>query len=75
MSHRTGLAPPGPHHPGPGHRPTHRTGRYRTRPQLDLTGFYRDVLTLQLGAPVPLANDEVRDSLDRVARASTPVRT
>ncbi|TSB32533.1 DNA polymerase III subunit delta' [Streptomyces benahoarensis] len=42
---------------------------------VDLTGFYRDVLTLQLGAPVPLANDEVRDSLDRVARASTPVRT
>ncbi|GAA3161407.1 MULTISPECIES: DNA polymerase III subunit delta' [Streptomyces] len=42
---------------------------------VDLTGFYRDVLTLQLGAPVPLANDEVRDSLDRIARASTPVRT
>ncbi|WP_405743598.1 DNA polymerase III subunit delta' [Streptomyces sp. NBC_01525] len=42
---------------------------------VDLTGFYRDVLTLQLGAPVPLANDEVGDSLDRVARASTPVRT
>lgn len=42
---------------------------------VDLTGFYRDVLALQLGAAVPLANDEVRDSLDRVARASTPART
>ncbi|MGW1836499.1 DNA polymerase III subunit delta' [Streptomyces sp. NPDC002067] len=42
---------------------------------VDLTGFYRDVLALQLGASVPLANDEVRDSLDRIARASTPART
>ncbi|MFI6287393.1 DNA polymerase III subunit delta' [Streptomyces sp. NPDC051018] len=41
----------------------------------DLTGFYRDVLTLQLGSEVAIANDDVRDSLDRLARASTPERT
>ncbi|GAU68770.1 putative DNA polymerase III delta' subunit [Streptomyces sp. NBRC 110611] len=42
---------------------------------VDLTGFYRDVLALQMGAPVPLANDEVRDSVQRVAAGSTPERT
>ncbi|MFF3750497.1 DNA polymerase III subunit delta' [Streptomyces sp. NPDC002018] len=41
----------------------------------DLTGFYRDVLALQFGSRVPLANGDVRDALDRVARASTPERT
>ncbi|MFD8967930.1 DNA polymerase III subunit delta' [Streptomyces sp. NPDC059568] len=41
----------------------------------DLTGFYRDVLALQLGSRVALANGDVRDALDRVARASTPERT
>lgn len=42
---------------------------------VDLTGFYRDVLTLQLGASVALANDEVRDSVQRIATTSTPERT
>lgn len=42
---------------------------------VDLTGFYRDVLTLQLGASVALANDEVRDSIQRIATTSTPERT
>ncbi|MFI5522579.1 DNA polymerase III subunit delta' [Streptomyces platensis] len=42
---------------------------------VDLTGFYRDVLALQMGASVPLANDEVRDSVQRIATASTPERT
>ncbi|MFF4605909.1 DNA polymerase III subunit delta' [Streptomyces sp. NPDC001339] len=42
---------------------------------VDLTGFYRDVLALQMGASVPLANDEVRDSVQRVAAGSTPERT
>lgn len=42
---------------------------------IDLTGFYRDVLTLQLGSSVPLANDEVRDSLSRIASSSSPERT
>jgi DNA polymerase-3 subunit delta' len=41
----------------------------------DLTGFYRDVLALQLGSSVALANEDVRDSLDRIARDSTPERT
>ncbi|MBP0456492.1 DNA polymerase III subunit delta' [Streptomyces montanisoli] len=41
----------------------------------DLTGFYRDVLALQLGSRVPLANEDVRDALDRVASGSTPERT
>ncbi|WP_030677725.1 DNA polymerase III subunit delta' [Streptomyces rimosus] len=41
----------------------------------DLTGFYRDVLALQLGSTVPLANDEVRDSIRRIASSSTPERT
>ncbi|MEU0397400.1 DNA polymerase III subunit delta' [Streptomyces sp. NPDC006208] len=41
----------------------------------DLTGFYRDVLALQLGSTVELANNDVRESLDRIARASTPEST
>ncbi|GCD44021.1 DNA polymerase III subunit delta' [Streptomyces paromomycinus] len=41
----------------------------------DLTGFYRDVLAVQLNATVPLANDEVRDSVRRIAASSTPERT
>jgi DNA polymerase-3 subunit delta' len=41
----------------------------------DLTGFYRDVLALQMGSRVALANDDVRDSLDRIARSSTPEST
>ncbi|NUL31449.1 DNA polymerase III subunit delta' [Streptomyces lunaelactis] len=41
----------------------------------DLTGFYRDVLALQMGSGVALANDDVRDSLDRIARGSTPEGT
>ncbi|MFB7631977.1 DNA polymerase III subunit delta' [Streptomyces sp. NPDC056149] len=42
---------------------------------VDLTGFYRDVLAVQMGASVPLANDEVRDSVQRIATGSTPERT
>jgi DNA polymerase-3 subunit delta' len=41
----------------------------------DLTGFYRDVLALQMGSRIALANEDVRDALDRIARASTPERT
>ncbi|MGW1885742.1 DNA polymerase III subunit delta' [Streptomyces sp. NPDC001970] len=41
----------------------------------DLTGFYRDVLALQLGSGVALANEDVRDALDRVALNSGPERT
>ncbi|MCB5166053.1 DNA polymerase III subunit delta' [Streptomyces bambusae] len=41
----------------------------------DITGFYRDVLALQLGSGVALANAAQRQDLDRIARASTPERT
>ncbi|MCC3652589.1 DNA polymerase III subunit delta' [Streptomyces sp. S07_1.15] len=41
----------------------------------DLTGFYRDVLALQFGSPVAIANTEQRDALERIARGSTPERT
>ncbi|OKK02766.1 DNA polymerase III subunit delta' [Streptomyces sp. CB03234] len=57
--------------------------RRRTRTQRDsldlalgeLTSFYRDVLALQLGAGTALANEDVREALDRTARESTPERT
>ncbi|MFI7101914.1 DNA polymerase III subunit delta' [Streptomyces sp. NPDC050161] len=42
---------------------------------VDLTGFYRDVLALQMGASVQLANEEVRDSVQRIAQNSTAART
>ncbi|GGT70324.1 DNA polymerase III subunit delta' [Streptomyces lateritius] len=41
----------------------------------DLTGFYRDVLTLQLRARTALANEDVRDAVERIARDTTPERT
>ncbi|QNE76530.1 DNA polymerase III subunit delta' [Streptomyces finlayi] len=41
----------------------------------DLTGFYRDVLALQLGSRIAIANIDAEDSLDRIARSSTPERT
>ena len=41
----------------------------------DLTGFYRDVLALQMGSEIALANGDVRDALGRIARASTPEGT
>jgi DNA polymerase-3 subunit delta' len=42
---------------------------------IDLIGFYRDVLALQLGSSVPLANTDVREALERVSQGSTPERT
>ncbi|MFJ3713426.1 DNA polymerase III subunit delta' [Streptomyces sp. NPDC090053] len=41
----------------------------------DLTGFYRDVLALQLRSEVAIANADVRDALDRIALSSSPERT
>lgn len=41
----------------------------------DLTGFYRDVLAIQLGSRVELANADAHDSLKRVAGASRPEAT
>ncbi|MFD4864584.1 DNA polymerase III subunit delta' [Streptomyces sp. NPDC058412] len=60
-----------------------RQKRRRTRTQrdtldlalTDLTGFYRDVMALQLGSSVAIANEEIRQDLDRIARASGPERT
>ncbi|MEU5220879.1 DNA polymerase III subunit delta' [Streptomyces sp. NPDC020807] len=60
-----------------------RQKRRRTRTQrdsldlalTDLTGFYRDVLALQLRSRAPLANTDVRDALERIAGDTTPERT
>ncbi|MFC8795893.1 DNA polymerase III subunit delta' [Streptomyces cinereoruber] len=41
----------------------------------DLTGFYRDVLALQLRSRAPLANEDVRDSLETIARDTAPELT
>ncbi|MGW5659783.1 DNA polymerase III subunit delta' [Streptomyces sp. NPDC003758] len=57
--------------------------RRRTRTQrdsldqalTDLTGFYRDVLALQLGSRTALANTDAEDALERLARGSTPEAT
>ncbi|MFH9402992.1 MULTISPECIES: DNA polymerase III subunit delta' [unclassified Streptomyces] len=57
--------------------------RRRTRTQRDsldvalgdLTAFYRDVLALQLGTRVAIANADAEDALDRLARGSTPEST
>ncbi|MFF6997881.1 DNA polymerase III subunit delta' [Streptomyces sp. NPDC008313] len=42
---------------------------------LDLTGFYRDVLALQLGSRVAIANADAEDTLERLARGGTPEST
>ncbi|MFH8813252.1 DNA polymerase III subunit delta' [Streptomyces hygroscopicus] len=60
-----------------------RQKRRATRTQRDsldlalteLTGFYRDVLALQLGSQVALANTDVPDALERIASGSKPERT
>ncbi|MER6569144.1 DNA polymerase III subunit delta' [Streptomyces sp. NPDC001093] len=57
--------------------------RRRTRTQRDsldvalgdLTAFYRDVLALQLGSRVAIANGDAGDALERLARGSTPEST
>ncbi|MFD0888994.1 DNA polymerase III subunit delta' C-terminal domain-containing protein, partial [Streptosporangium algeriense] len=42
---------------------------------LDLVAFYRDVLAVQFGAHVELANEDRRDELEGLARSSTPEDT
>ncbi|MDG4859444.1 DNA polymerase III subunit delta' [Streptomyces sp. T-3] len=42
---------------------------------IDLTGFYRDVLALQLGSQVAIANVELSDPLERIARSTSPEAT
>ncbi|MER5439214.1 DNA polymerase III subunit delta' [Streptomyces sp. NPDC002790] len=57
--------------------------RRRTRSQRDsldlalteLTVVYRDVLAMQLGSRVDLANVEIQDTLERVARSTSPEST
>ncbi|MGW7277782.1 DNA polymerase III subunit delta' [Streptomyces sp. NPDC054844] len=57
--------------------------RRRTRTQrnsldlalTDLTAFYRDVLALQLGSRVAIANADAEEALDRLARGSSPEST
>ncbi|MFE7930370.1 DNA polymerase III subunit delta' [Streptomyces sp. NPDC057456] len=57
--------------------------RRRTRTQrdsldvalTDLTAFYRDVLALQLGSRVAIANVDAEDALERLARGSSPEST
>jgi DNA polymerase-3 subunit delta' len=45
------------------------------RALLDLAGFYRDVLAVQFGAEVELANAAQRDDLGQLAAASSPELT
>lgn len=57
--------------------------RRRTRTQrdsldlalTDLTAFYRDVLALQLGSRVAIANADAEDALERLARGTSPEST
>lgn len=42
---------------------------------LDLLGFYRDVLAIQLGSTGSLANEDQRQALNRVAQDGTPEGT
>lgn len=57
--------------------------RRRTRTQrdsldlalTDLTAFYRDVLALQLGSRVAIANADFEEALERLARGSRPEAT
>ncbi|MEU4090857.1 DNA polymerase III subunit delta' [Streptomyces sp. NPDC026673] len=41
----------------------------------DLAGFYRDVLAVQVGTSVAIANIEARDAVERIAAASRPENT
>ncbi|MDQ0908762.1 DNA polymerase-3 subunit delta' [Streptomyces canus] len=60
-----------------------RQKRRRTRTQrdsldlalTDLTAFYRDVLALQLGSRVAIANADAEDALERLAGGSSPETT
>jgi len=45
------------------------------RALVDLIGLYRDVLVIQLDAPVALINEEMRPQLARLASAATPTDT
>lgn len=42
---------------------------------IDLTSFYRDVLARQLGSSVAIANEDVRDAVERIAASTRPEQT
>jgi DNA polymerase-3 subunit delta' len=41
----------------------------------DLAGFYRDVLSLQFGSPLPIANSDFHDSIRRISTTTRPETT
>ena len=45
------------------------------RALLDLASFYRDVLAVQSSATVGLTNDELRSSIEKVARGTSAEQT
>jgi DNA polymerase-3 subunit delta' len=45
------------------------------RALVDLAAYYRDVLVVQLGAPVQLINEELRPTIAKLAKVSTPEAT
>jgi len=52
-------------------RRTRVTRDFLDRALVDVLGFYRDVLRVQSGADAELINDEMRPSIQRLARATT----
>lgn len=56
-------------------RRTRVTRDFLDRALVDVLGFYRDVLRVQSGADAELINDEMRPSIERLAKASTPTLT
>lgn len=56
-------------------RRTRATRDFLDRALVDVLGFYRDVLRVQSGADADLVNDEMRPSIERLAKASTPTMT
>ncbi|GAA2430223.1 DNA polymerase III subunit delta' [Streptomyces macrosporus] len=42
---------------------------------VDLTAFYRDVLARQFGSSVAIANEDVRDAVERIAATTRPEQT
>ena len=42
---------------------------------VDLAAFYRDVLVVQLGAPVELVNADLLPAVSKIAAASSPEST
>lgn len=56
-------------------RRTRVTRDFLDRALVDVLGFYRDVLRVQAGADDDLVNDEMRPSIERLAKAGTATTT